>query len=260
MTDIFHFYPTIYEVNKSWSKWENNHQINLKKWKQSLVSALFWYYNVLLWWSQLANFLCNTANVTLLFWKVSMNPRATKLSSAPRWLRKLYFQFKWKKTTSKQTIITAICIIGNGIWGFNLCLGSHPAHLAGLTQTHKQDPQRLTDTNWQQRSLNSRVKLGSVTSFKYNRSVVKAFSVCSKEEREGRIAVGMKTERKGESREELEDLKADKRMPKMKDVNERQRQWERREYRDGEERKIKEEKKKYFSPSCWHGVSRSYQG
>lgn len=99
------------------------------------------------------------------------------------------------KNTSKQTIITAICTIGNGIWGFNLCLGSHPAHLAGLKQTHKQDPQRLTDTNWQQRSPNSCVKLGSVTSFKHNLSVVTAFSVSLKEEREGRIAVGAQTER-----------------------------------------------------------------
>ncbi len=71
----------------------------------------------------------------------------------------------------------------------------HPAHLAELKQTHKQDPQRLTDTNWQQRSPNSCVKLGSVTSFKYNLSVVTAFSVSSKEEREGRIAVGIQTER-----------------------------------------------------------------
>lgn len=90
------------------------------------------------------------------------------------------------KNTSKQTVITVICIIGNGIWGFNLSLGSYPAHLARLKQTHKQDPQRLTDTNWQQRSLNSCVKLGSVTSFKYNLSVVTAFSVCLKKGRKRR--------------------------------------------------------------------------
>lgn len=88
-----------------------------------------------------------------------------------------------------------------------------------LKQTHKQDPQRLTDTNWQQRSPNSCAKLGSVTSFTYNLSVVTAFSVSSKEEREGRIA-----DRKRELREELNDLNVDKRMLKMKDLNERQRQ------------------------------------
>lgn len=130
-------------------------------------------------WSQLSCFLCNTAslNVTLLFWKIFTNPRATKLA-APRWLCKLNFEFRWKKYIKADYYITVICIIGNRIWGFNLSPGSYPAHLAMLKQTHKQDSQRITDTNWQQRSLNSCVKLGSVTSFKYNLSVVTAFSVC----------------------------------------------------------------------------------
>lgn len=165
-----------------------------------------------------------------------MNPWAMTLSQHCN-----DYESKWEENTSKPAIKTAICIIGNGIWGFNLCLGWRPAHLAGLWQTHKQDPQRLTDTNWQQRSPNSCAKLGSATSFTYSLPVVTAFSVPSKEEREGILPLA---DRKRELREELEDLNENKRIERST--------WKTktaagREDRDEEDR-IGGRKEVFFSP------------
>lgn len=71
--------------------------------------------------------------------------------------------------------------------------------------------------------------------------MVTAFYVSSKEEREGRIA-----DRKRELWEELEDLNEDKRMLKMKDLNERQRQ--RRGENTWMEKKEKKEGRNIFLP------------
>lgn len=92
---------------------------------------------------------CLTAslNVAHLFLNGSSKPRATQLTQHLRDYANSTFNScggEEKSLTSKPTIIPAVCIRGNGIWGLNLDAGSGPAHLARARTNSKQHLLRLS--------------------------------------------------------------------------------------------------------------------